>query len=168
MKVILFIILLLSFAFAQTGTCGDSAAACSYTFHSGNGSLIINGTGAMTNYNGSDQPWNSYKNSIKNITIENGITSIGNKAFANYTLLTNVIIPNSVNTIGASAFEGCTALKYVKYEGTNQPTTCNNTAFNGVNVTIEVLDKYTNSHFCGKAISGKCGENCQYEYSNEN
>ena len=83
MKIILFIISLISFAFAQTATTGNCGASCTYTFHSGNGTLIISGTGAMTSYSSSNQPWNSYKDSIKSVIIEKGITSIGKYAFFN-------------------------------------------------------------------------------------
>ena len=46
----------------------------------------------------------------KNTTIPNGVTSIGNYAFNNCSLLTSVTIPNSVTSIGDYAFSQCSGL----------------------------------------------------------
>ena len=43
-------------------------------------------------------------------TMYEGITSIGQSAFANLTKLKKVVIPNSVTLIGAYAFQGCSGL----------------------------------------------------------
>ena len=45
-----------------------------------------------------------------NVTIPEGITSIGNEAFRSRTSLTGITIPASVTSIGQSAFSGCTSL----------------------------------------------------------
>ena len=47
---------------------------------------------------------------LSNLTLEEGITSIGNNAFSS-TSVTNVKIPDSVKKIGKSAFEFCKDLK---------------------------------------------------------
>ena len=39
------------------------------------------------------------------------VTSIGNKAFYEWTLITSVTIPDSVTSIGESAFQGCSGLR---------------------------------------------------------
>ena len=44
------------------------------------------------------------------VTIPDGVTSIGRSAFEGYSGLTSVTIPNSVTNIGYSAFEGCSGL----------------------------------------------------------
>ena len=48
-----------------------------------------------------------------NVTIGNGVTSIGNSAFWGCTGLTSITIPNSVTSIGSSVFYGCTGLTNV-------------------------------------------------------
>ncbi|MDD5924514.1 MAG: leucine-rich repeat protein [Clostridia bacterium] len=67
------------------------------------GKLVITGSGDMTDFS-EYAPWYSYKSSITSIEIENGITSIGNKAFYKCTNLTSVSIPDSVTSIGSQAF----------------------------------------------------------------
>ena len=76
------------------------------------GTLTISGTGNMDDYYYNSNthlttaPWKDLYIRIKQVEIENGITSIGSYAFYDCSL-TSVIIPNSVTTIGRSAFEGC-------------------------------------------------------------
>ena len=72
------------------------------------GELIISGFGKMT-----DSPWSGYKNSIKNVTIEEGVTSIGSSAFYNCNNLTSIIIPESVKSIEDYAFEYCSSLNSI-------------------------------------------------------
>jgi hypothetical protein len=54
---------------------------------------------------------------LTNVTIPNGVTSIGEVAFASCDRLTSVTIPGSVSSIGAGAFENCTNLTGVYFEG---------------------------------------------------
>ena len=77
-----------------------------------NDTLTIRGDGSMSNYNSvyfgeSDAPWSK---SIKNVVIADGVTSIGEYAFAYCESLTSVTIPDSVTSIGAYAFAWCRSL----------------------------------------------------------
>ena len=47
---------------------------------------------------------------LTEVTILDGVTSIGNSTFNGNTVLTSITIPDSVTTIGNNAFSGCTAL----------------------------------------------------------
>lgn len=80
--------------------CGKEA-----TWELENGVLTIGGTGAIANYTESEPaPWSDRLIDINTIIIKNGITSIGNYAFANTVKLTKVVIANSVEFIGIGAF----------------------------------------------------------------
>ena len=69
------------------------------------GTLTISGTGAMKNYNSDDNRSPVFKNlNVKKIVIEDGVTSIGEKAFSACKSLTSITIPDSVTSIGKGAF----------------------------------------------------------------
>jgi hypothetical protein len=56
---------------------------------------------------------------LTNLTIPNGVTSIGDDAFAYCTSLASVTIPHSVTNIGASVFENCTSLSAIMVDALN-------------------------------------------------
>ncbi len=82
------------------------------------GTLTIFGEGAMNDYRYyswdnqyGETPWKQYRSSIKKIVIEEGITEIGNWAFAGLTNVTSEpILPNSLKDIGQYSFAGCSGL----------------------------------------------------------
>ena len=97
-------------AFAATsGTTGD----CTWTL---NGTeLTISGNGEMEDYEDYSEsnnvaPWGT---NITKVTIEEGVTSIGEYAFRDCTILTSVTISNSVTIIGEYAFYNCNSLSSV-------------------------------------------------------
>ncbi|MBQ7580977.1 MAG: leucine-rich repeat domain-containing protein, partial [Clostridia bacterium] len=91
---------------AATGQCGDNVF---WSFNSSTGTLTISGTGKMYDYNWNGSPF--YENSsIKSVTIQSGVTSIGKDAFSWCSSLTSITIPDSVTNIGDSAFSGCNSL----------------------------------------------------------
>ena len=91
-----------SYAEVYSGSCGESV---SWSLDTETGLLEITGSGEM-DYN----PWNSHSRSIKKCTIENYVTSIGERAFVHCPRLTSITIGNSVTSIGEYAFSGCTGL----------------------------------------------------------
>lgn len=54
-----------------------------------------------------------YCTSLTSINIPDGVTEIGNRAFANCTSLSSVSLPKSLNRMGVSVFSGCTSLTSV-------------------------------------------------------
>ena len=77
-----------------------------------NGVLTISGNGEMPDYEWNTMPWYDFRELIKTVVVEPGITSIGDRAFMG-TQLTNVTMPNSVANIGMGAFYGCGSIKSI-------------------------------------------------------
>ena len=107
-------------AVAQTWDWGDTPGQ-SVAMLSG-GTLTVGGTGDMAPFDG-DPPWQDYKNSITNVIINSGVTSIFYGAFDACSSLTTVTIPNTVTWI-ASSFYNCVSLTSItipnsvtKFEG---------------------------------------------------
>ena len=82
--------------------------------------LTISGNGAMANLNQSTEtenisdgagtyPWANLRDSITNIVIGDGVTSIGSKAFIAYTNVTSVSIGKDVSEIGVGALSQLSA-----------------------------------------------------------
>ncbi len=93
------------------GTCSDNLT---WEFDDSTGTLTISGNGDMNTFSDySDVPWYNYSSFIKNVSISEGITSIGDYAFFEFINLTEIIIPDSVIDIGYCAFYGCTGLSSV-------------------------------------------------------
>jgi hypothetical protein len=123
------------FAQDAEGTCGDNL-----TWRLSNGTLTISGTGDMTDYS-YNYPWPS---NIETVIIEDGVTSIGNRAFGECEYLTSVRIANSVTSIGEAAFIWCESLTTVTIPadvtsiGEQAFTACNNLT------SVTIPEKVTN------------------------
>lgn len=86
------------------GSCGDNLT----WILDDEGTLTISGTGSM-----GSRPWSSMKSSIKNVVIEDGVTSICSDAFSSCNNLKSIEIADSVNYIGSYAFYWCNALEEI-------------------------------------------------------
>ena len=113
-----------------SGNCGATGneANVQWSLNMCTGTLSITGTGAMKDYNSNSTPWDSYRASIKSITIANGVTHIGSSSF-HYCAATSVTIPSSVITIGDFAFFRCASLTSINIP--SSVTTINFEAFMG-------------------------------------
>lgn len=98
--------MLVAVAFAD-GSCGPNV-----TWKlDANGTLTISGTGPMESFRySSNVPWNNDKDNIRNVVVEDGVTSIGDHAFYWCRKLTSVTLPESVTMLGDNAFENCNEL----------------------------------------------------------
>ena len=92
-----------------SGACGGSATWSLARQNKKYSVLTIGGSGAMSNYDGSDTPWD---NDLTSVTIGSGITAIGNNAFNGCSSLTRVDIEKTggLVALGTGAFSGCNAL----------------------------------------------------------
>lgn len=92
------------------GKCGDNLIWTLFD----TGELIISGEGDMTDFrytlDDSTAPWYGNRASITSVTINMGVTSIGNFAFSDCTSLRSISIPKSINRIGLNAFSCCSSL----------------------------------------------------------
>lgn len=87
------------------GTCGKNLT----WILDDSGTLTISGTGAMGDYI-LGSPWADYRDSVVNVVIEEGVTTIGVSAFQNHRNLTSVTLPDTLTTIGDWAFMDCEKL----------------------------------------------------------
>ncbi|MDR0545150.1 MAG: leucine-rich repeat protein [Odoribacteraceae bacterium] len=97
---------------SQSGVTGECRWAI--TADPGGYTLTISGNGDMAGYDSSnDIPWNGYKDEIRTLAIEDGVTSIAAWAFSGCSGLTSATISNSVTDIDVDAFRGCIGLTSV-------------------------------------------------------
>ena len=91
--------------------CGQQAV---WNYEEENGLLTIQGVGAMEDYTEPEQvPWNSLMQEIKVVVIRDGITTVGDYAFAGCSNLQEVTLPGSVEIVGVFSFKGCTGLREI-------------------------------------------------------
>ena len=87
-----------------SGTCGDNL-----TWKLTEGyELVIEGTGDMYDYSPETTPWYEYRESIQTITLPEGVTSIGSRAFDGCSSLIAIIVTEG-NTVYDSR-GGCNAI----------------------------------------------------------
>ena len=124
---------------------GAFAQDCDYSGTTGplewclkDGTLTISGNGEMPDYDYPYfAPWYQYRQYISTVIIQNGVTTIGNDAFAECKNLTSVTIPNSVKTIEEAAFWYCTSLTVINVEsGNNNYASENGVLFNKDKTTL--------------------------------
>ena len=77
-------------------------------------SMTVSGTGDIPDYSSySSTPWYLFRSDIKTLTIEEGVTGIGESAFEYCQNLVSVTLPKGLLTLGESAFENCQSLASV-------------------------------------------------------
>lgn len=127
-----------------SGTCGDNAV---WTLDDA-GTLTISGSGAITS-----SPWRSgYKDSIKSVVINSGITEIGAYSFYCCFNLKSVTLSDTVTKIGARSFEGCV---FTSFTIPNSVTLIDDCAFENCKslTSINIPDSVT-------SIGGYAFNNC--------
>lgn len=88
------------------GTCGDGLT----WILGADSTLIISGYGAMDNYSATSIPWLANRAGIKQVVVEDFVTSIGDYAFYNMPNLSSADLGERILTIGANAFANCSGL----------------------------------------------------------
>ena len=88
-----------------SGSCGDDAT---WTLDS-DGVLTVSGTGIMSEPTGLPS-----SPTVRSAIISEGITGIGNSAFASYSSMVSVSLPDSLTSIGEHAFDRCVKLSGIE------------------------------------------------------
>lgn len=118
----------------ETGTCGDQLT---YTLYS-DGTLRIQGEGDMYNYQASGDTISPFRDyNITRVSMDPGVSSIGNYAFYECSSLTEISIPSSLTYLGYDAFYCCTSLTSIDLSNTNL-TSMGEYAFYGCTNLISV------------------------------
>ncbi len=96
----------------DSGECGKDGDNLTWTLDDA-GIFTVSGEGEMKDYEVYSTPWYESRSNIKKVVIDQGVTSIGDRAFEDCYSLTSVIIPDNVTSIGESAFVYCSGLTRV-------------------------------------------------------
>lgn len=94
-----------------SGICGVEGDNLTWTLTT-DGLLTISGTGGM-GWTGATAPWDTWKNAILSVVIEDGATDIRSYAFSECGALSHIEIPNTVTLIRDGAFFACHSLSEI-------------------------------------------------------
>ncbi len=140
-----------------SGNCGADGDNVTWSLDTSTGILTISGSGAMKEFTSSG-PWFSNQTSIKKVIINNGVTTIGMRAFCQYKNLESIVIPDSITNIGYQAFYYCSNLTSITIP--NSVKTIGNFAFSNCTglTSISLPDGVTTIgedafSYCRKATS---------------
>lgn len=118
---LLLVAVLLMLIYGMKSSCGENLK-----WNLKDGTLTITGSGRMNDYKGIlgergkdgsrrmlcvDTPWED--NKVSRIVVEDGVTSIGNFAFAFCPGLKEISLPETVTSIGDSVFDGSENLEVI-------------------------------------------------------
>lgn len=95
---------------ADSGNCGEENSEVTWEY--ADGILTISGTGKMMDYP-SGAPWYKYRYEITSLTVESGVTYIGEAAFYGCSMLETVSLSKTIRGIGKGAFANCYYLKEI-------------------------------------------------------
>ena len=129
---------------AVVKTATSAATTVEYSFDSETGTLTISGADIITKSGVLDAISDS--SSLKEVIINEGITSIESSAFYNCSNLTNITIPNTVTSIGTWAFRNCTALTSITIP--NGVTSISSWVFEGCTGLTKIVVDSDNNNYC--------------------
>ena len=110
------LVLLMALTLLPLGALANDDNKCgeNLTWEFADGILTISGTGDMYDYSEDYlAPWSEHCVEITNVTISDGVTSIGSSAFC-YCSVKSITLPFGLKHIGASAFFNCPNIQQIK------------------------------------------------------
>jgi len=129
-----FMIMLLALPASAAETSGNCGANMTWVYDATTKTLTISGAGEM---NAGEQPeWRNYRNSVMKIVINEGVTSISERAFSFFTNVTSVSLPKSLRYIEEEAFRECSNLRSISLPNI---TTIGNSAFESCSKLTELI-----------------------------
>ena len=135
----------------SSGVCGDSVE----WKLTGDNTLTISGSGAISDYSKLEAPWNDVRERINHIVISDGVTRIGNYAFFDCYEMEDISIADTVTYIGDYAFSNCDHLESLRL-----PDSVTDTGINVCEKSVELKDIYfskslkqINEYFCSNCYS---------------
>lgn len=108
------------------GNCGEN---CTWTMDLKLGTLSIEGEGKTDDYEPKSSPWYKYRDEISEVTVSDGIKSVGDYMFAYLDRVKTVNLSKSVRNIGDGAFYACSDLLRVKVNGKSKVEKIGDKAF---------------------------------------
>lgn len=96
----------------KTYQCGEN---CMATLDE-NGVMRVSGTGPMYEYNREtryETPWYEDRTSIKTLIVEDGVTTVGSRAFFHCVNIQTIDVAKSVQSISAAAFDSLPTVKNI-------------------------------------------------------
>lgn len=105
-------------ALGQSGICGD---ALTWVFSAGDGTLTVSGSGEMYEFDAErfadGVPWHEYTALIRRVRVEDGVTSVSDRAFSACPELVEITLADSVKTVDDLAFNRCPKLERATLNG---------------------------------------------------
>ena len=137
----------------DNGTCGRHLIWMLFR----NGTLVISGTGAMEDYvriifPDFGAPWQEYREQICYIVVRQGVTRIGDTAFAG-SRINEISFPEGLTSIGKCAFLDCNCLTSISFP--KGLTKIENAAFQSCNNLESILFSEANMTI-GEAAFNSC------------
>ena len=92
------------------GACGKDADNVTWELDE-TGTLMLSGNGETASYQSNKEvPWADHREQIKDIRVEEGVTALGSRTFAECTNAKSVSLPESLQTIGSFCFQSCSSV----------------------------------------------------------
>ena len=102
------------FVYVQTGVEKGVSGEYIWEYNAVFSTLTVSANDAASDTAGSSEDtWDRFADSAGTVTITQGVRSVGDHAFADFTAMHTLSLPNSLKTIGSGAFSGCSALQSV-------------------------------------------------------
>lgn len=96
----------------NSGFCGSQVR---YAVEEEGTRLILWGTGPMEDYFGGEfTPWYPWKDTIQEVTVQSGVSHIGDYAFFKLEALERITLPSSVDSLGSHAVSRCPQLRHAR------------------------------------------------------